>query len=89
MKETDNAANDVEEMYLVVRNYEEQYSIWRSDRELPSGWESVGDAGPKSQCLEWIRTNWTDMRPASLRGESGETLPTYSPPSRQSTVKSS
>ncbi|MGW4420447.1 MbtH family NRPS accessory protein, partial [Streptomyces misionensis] len=24
-------------MYLVVRNDEEQYSIWRADRELPAG----------------------------------------------------
>ncbi|GCE28519.1 MbtH family protein [Dictyobacter alpinus] len=54
-------------IYKVVVNHEEQYSIWFADRELPLGWKEVGKSGPKSECLEYIKEVWTDMRPLSLR----------------------
>ncbi len=54
-------------IYKVVVNHEEQYSIWPADRENPPGWYNTGKAGPKSDCLGYIREVWTDMRPASLR----------------------
>lgn len=56
-----------ERVYRVVRNAEEQYSIWPEGRELPSGWNPDGFAGPKDECLAHIAEVWTDMRPASLR----------------------
>ena len=31
--------------YVVVRNDEEQYSIWPADREPPAGWFVVGERG--------------------------------------------
>jgi len=54
-------------LYQVVINDEEQYSIWADDREPPKGWRSVKRAMSKADCLAYIETNWTDMRPASLR----------------------
>jgi len=51
----------------VVINDEEQYSIWPADRANPAGWHDVGPHGTKSECLDYIETVWTDMRPASLR----------------------
>lgn len=53
--------------YTVVVNDEEQYSIWRADRDLPGGWRSVGVTDRKDACLEHIERVWTDMRPLSLR----------------------
>ena len=53
--------------YVVVKNHEEQYSIWFADRELPNGWEAVGKRGKKKECLDYIEEVWTDMRPLSLR----------------------
>jgi MbtH protein len=53
--------------YRVVRNPEEQYSIWPADRELPLGWTAEGTTGPKAHCLARIAEVWTDLRPASLR----------------------
>ncbi len=53
--------------YAVVRNAEEQYSIWVADRELPLGWERTGFVGKKDECLAHIDEVWTDMRPLSLR----------------------
>ena len=53
--------------YVIVRNHEDQYSIWRADWSLPAGWEQVGEPGGRSACLDRINELWTDMRPASLR----------------------
>jgi MbtH protein len=53
--------------YMVVVNAEEQYSIWRHDKELPPGWRAAGFVGTKEECLESIELTWTDMRPLSIR----------------------
>ena len=54
-------------VYKVVVNHEEQYSIWFAERENPFGWRDVGKSGLRSECLEYIKEVWTDMRPLSLR----------------------
>lgn len=56
-----------DERYLVVLNDEEQYSIWRADREVPAGWYPEGRSGTRQECLDHIDVVWTDMRPLSLR----------------------
>lgn len=63
------AENEAEDnrLYLVVVNEEEQYSIWLESREIPAGWKAVGKSGSKQECLEYIESVWTDMRPLSLR----------------------
>ena len=58
---------DDKTIYDVVVNHEEQYSIWRVDRELPLGWKRVGKSGSKKEVLDYIEEVWTDMRPLSLR----------------------
>jgi MbtH protein len=55
------------EAYRVVRNDEEQYSIWPEDRPLPAGWSAEGFSGTADACLGYIGHIWTDMRPRSLR----------------------
>ena len=62
--------NDTERedtIYKAVVNHEEQYSIWPADRENPLGWRDAGTTGTKTECLEYIKEVWTDMRPLSLR----------------------
>jgi len=54
-------------LYKVVVNYEEQYSIWFADRDLPPSWKEVGQRGLKQECLAYIKEVWTDMRLLSLR----------------------
>lgn len=54
-------------VYAVVINDEEQYSIWLADREPPVGWRREGKTGLKDECVAYIDTVWTDMRPLSLR----------------------
>jgi MbtH protein len=59
--------DDDKATFEVLVNHEEQYSIWPAGGENPLGWSPAGKAGTKQQCLEYIKTVWTDMRPLSLR----------------------
>ncbi len=54
-------------LYRVVIDEEERYSIWFEYREIPPGWRDAGKTGTKQECLDYIKTVWTDMRPLSLR----------------------
>lgn len=54
-------------LYFVVKNVEEQYSIWPDYKPTPAGWIVVNNPAPKAQCLTYIQEQWTDMRPKSLR----------------------
>jgi len=56
-----------EELYRVVVNHEEQYSIWPLEKESAPGWRDEGTTGTKAECLAHIKEVWTDMRPKSLR----------------------
>jgi MbtH protein len=56
-----------QEMYLVLINHEEQYSLWPSYKAIPFGWKAVGKERTKEECLTYIDEVWTDMRPLSLR----------------------
>ncbi|MGW3077180.1 MULTISPECIES: MbtH family protein [unclassified Kitasatospora] len=59
--------------YLVVRNHEDQYSIWPTGQDVPDGWVAEGFDGPKDECLAHIAQVWTDLRPLSLRRTGVET----------------
>jgi MbtH protein len=54
-------------LYTVVRNAEDQYSIWPANLSLPSGWSIVGPTGDRSVCLDQIDQMWTDITPKSAR----------------------
>ncbi|MBW5283879.1 MbtH family protein [Burkholderia gladioli] len=56
-----------DDLYFVVRNSEGQYSVWLDGRNLPAGWETVGEPASKQACLQRIEQLWTDMVPASVR----------------------
>lgn len=65
--------NEDKTIYKVVVNHEEQYSIWPEHRNNALGWRDAGKSGFKPECLEYIRTVWTDMRPLSLRQQMEKT----------------
>ena len=67
MSSPESDADDA--LYNVVINHEEQYSIWRADKALPSGWKAMGNPRLKADCLAHIEEVWTDMRPRSLRDQ--------------------
>ena len=59
---------DVEEfqIYVVVFNNDGQYSIWPKHKPVPLGWYCAGVEGARTDCLQYIETVWTDMRPLSI-----------------------
>jgi MbtH protein len=61
------------QIYNVVINDEEQYSIWPAHRENPLGWRNAGKTGTKPECLAYINEVWTDMRPLSVRKQMDKT----------------
>jgi MbtH protein len=62
-----------EQLYTVVVNHEEQYSIWAiPGQPIPNGWRAVGKEGNKETCLEYVKEVWTDMTPLSLRSTGTE-----------------
>jgi len=71
--------------YKVVVNHEEQYSIWPADRVNAPGWRDAGKTGDKSECLAYIKSVWTDMRPLSLRKKMSEASAQDSAPDRPAT----
>ncbi|MEV6954836.1 MbtH family protein [Streptomyces sp. NPDC051183] len=61
-----NPFDDVEGRFLVLVNDEGQHSLWPSFAEVPGGWTVVLAENTREACLDYVETNWTDMRPCSL-----------------------
>jgi len=55
------------EIYTVLVNHEGQYSLWLKRNAVPRGWQAAGKDGRKADCLEYVKTVWTDMTPLSIR----------------------
>jgi MbtH protein len=58
---------DDDARYQVLRNDEDQYSLWPADLDVPAGWNQVGKEGTMDECSAYVDEVWTDMRPRSLR----------------------
>ncbi|MFI7217027.1 MbtH family protein [Micromonospora maritima] len=61
-----NPFEDPDGTYVVVRNDEHQYSIWPAAMAVPAGWDVRHGPSGRQECLDFVETNWTDMRPRSL-----------------------
>ena len=61
-----NPFEDPDGVYLVLINDEGQYSLWPAFAEVPEGWTVALTETDRQSALDYINTNWTDMRPKSL-----------------------
>ncbi|MFB7633890.1 MbtH family protein [Streptomyces sp. NPDC056149] len=61
-----NVFDDESARFIVLVNEERQYSLWPAATEVPGGWQVARPEGARQECLEFIESTWTDMRPASL-----------------------
>jgi uncharacterized protein YbdZ (MbtH family) len=52
--------------FVVVVNDEGQHSLWPDFADVPDGWRAVHGPDSRAACLEYVESNWTDMRPLSL-----------------------
>ncbi|MDG4759974.1 amino acid adenylation domain-containing protein [Micromonospora sp. WMMD710] len=58
--------------FVVLVNDEEQYSLWPSKLEYPTGWREARQTGSREECHAFIESTWSDIRPASARGAAPE-----------------
>jgi len=61
-----NPFEDEDGRYLVLVNDERQHSLWPAFAPVPAGWRVAYGEAARTECLDYVTTNWTDMRPASL-----------------------
>ncbi|HVV14353.1 MbtH family protein [Amycolatopsis sp.] len=61
-----NPFDDDSGRFYALLNEEGQYSLWPTFADVPAGWQIVFGEDSREACLEYIETNWTDMRPRSL-----------------------
>lgn len=61
-----NPFDDADGTFLVLVNDENQHSLWPQFAPVPEGWRNVFGPDGRQPCLDYIETNWTDLRPASL-----------------------
>ena len=61
-----NPFEDEEGVYLVLVNDQNQHSLWPASNPVPAGWKAVHGEDTRANCLEYVSTHWTDMRPAGL-----------------------
>ncbi|KKD08076.1 MbtH family protein [Streptomyces sp. WM6386] len=61
-----NPFDDAEGRFLVLVNDEGQHSLWPSFAEVPGGWTVVFGENSREASLDFIKANWTDLRPRSL-----------------------
>nr|WP_159025272.1 MbtH family NRPS accessory protein [Streptomyces pluripotens] len=51
--------------FLVLVNHENQHSLWPAETPVPGGWAEVS-RGARQECLDYVESHWTDMRPSGL-----------------------
>jgi MbtH protein len=61
-----NPFEDENAEYLVLKNDEDQYSLWPTFIAVPAGWAIVHQADRRQACLDYVNEHWKDMRPRSL-----------------------
>ncbi|MEE1799257.1 MULTISPECIES: MbtH family NRPS accessory protein [unclassified Streptomyces] len=56
-----------DQLCTVVINEELQYATVPATWPVPEGWRQTGASGTEEECVRYVETHWTDMRPLSLR----------------------
>jgi MbtH protein len=65
-----NPFDNPEGTFSVLVNDEGQHSLWPAFVDVPAGWTVVHGPDTRQSCLDYVETNWTDMRPNSLKAQS-------------------
>lgn len=62
-----NPFDDDSGNFFVLVNDEEQHSLWPVFADVPAGWRVVFGEADRAACLEYVESNWPDIRPKRLR----------------------
>jgi MbtH protein len=58
-----NPFDDENGTYLVLVNAEDQHSLWPAAIQPPAGWTPAHGPTGRADCVDFVDTSWTDMRP--------------------------
>jgi len=61
-----NPFDDPQQDCHVLKNDQQQYSLWPAFCAIPAGWQPVFGPEPQAHCLNWLNENWHDIRPVTL-----------------------
>ncbi|WP_067542868.1 MbtH family protein [Nocardia crassostreae] len=61
-----NPFDDEDAQFYVLVNEEAQHSLWPVFAAIPGGWTIAHGPASRPDCLAYVETQWTDMRPQSL-----------------------
>jgi uncharacterized protein YbdZ (MbtH family) len=50
----------------VLVNEQNQHSLWPVSIDVPAGWTVIQGEDSRQNCLDYIDSHWTDLRPANL-----------------------
>ncbi|MHA3020808.1 MbtH family protein [Mycobacterium sp. BMJ-28] len=64
---SNNPFDDESGTFYVLRNDEEQFSLWPAFVDVPAGWRVVFGESSRADCVAYVEETWTDLRPKSLR----------------------
>jgi uncharacterized protein YbdZ (MbtH family) len=64
---SNNPFDDENGTFYVLRNDEEQFSLWPAFVDVPAGWRVVFGESSRADCVAYVEETWTDLRPKSLR----------------------
>ena len=67
MSQPTNPFDDDNGRFYVLRNKEEQHSLWPTFAAVPDGWDVVFGEANRAECLDYVNENWTDILPLSAR----------------------
>ncbi|MEV0633510.1 MbtH family protein [Streptomyces sp. NPDC050619] len=61
-----NPFDDTEVPFHVLVNDEGQHSLWPARLPVPDGWRVVLADRDREECVTYVDTHWTDLRPLGL-----------------------
>jgi MbtH protein len=59
--------DDPDADFVVLVNDDQQHCLWPASIAVPDGWLVAHGPADRAGCLDYVRENWTDIRPAKPR----------------------
>lgn len=61
--ELNNPFDDPQGQFYLLRNAQQQYSLWPQQCALPIGWDVISDAQSLAACQQWLISHWQILTP--------------------------
>lgn len=62
-----NPFDNPQGQFYILRNDQQQYSLWPAHCDLPAGWAVVCPPQSAEACNAWLAANWSTLTPPIMR----------------------